>query len=220
MRAVDVRVGHDDDLVVLQPLEVEGPLAAVADAGADAGDQAANFGVLQDAVEPRFFHVQDLALDRQDGLVDAVAALLGRAAGRVALDDEKLGILGVAAGTVRQLAGKTAAGKRGLAHRLARAPGRLAGPCGVEHLLDDLLRDAGIAVEERHQALVGGGGDDALHFRREQLDLGLGLELRIGMEQRDDRHQPLAHVVAGDRRVLVLEEIIGLRVLVDRARQR
>ena len=54
-----------------------------------------------------------------------VAALLGRAAGRVTLDDEELGILGIAAGTIGQLAGQAAAGKRGLAHGLAGACARL-----------------------------------------------------------------------------------------------
>ncbi len=77
VRAIHVRVGHDDDLVVAEAVEIERAFAAVADAGADRGDECANFGVLQHLVEPRLFHVEDLAFDREDGLVVTVAALLG-----------------------------------------------------------------------------------------------------------------------------------------------
>jgi hypothetical protein len=68
-----------------------------------------------------------------------VAALLGRAAGRVALDDEELGILGIAAGAIGQLAGQAAAGERGLAHGFAGAAGGFVGAGGVERLVDDRL---------------------------------------------------------------------------------
>ncbi len=40
------------------------------------------------------------------------------------------------------------------------------------------------------------------------------------MQQRNDRDEAFAHVVAGERGVLRLEEIVGLPVLVDRARER
>ena len=42
----------------------------------------------QHAVVAGFFDVEDLALQRQNGLKAAVAALLGGAAGRFALDQE------------------------------------------------------------------------------------------------------------------------------------
>ena len=53
--------------------------------------------------------VERLAAQRQDGLVHAVAAALGRAAGRVALDQEQLRLVAVAGGAVHQLAGQAAA---------------------------------------------------------------------------------------------------------------
>ncbi len=43
----------------------------------------------QHLVEPRAFDVEDLARERQDGLGLAVAALFGRTAGGVTLDDEQ-----------------------------------------------------------------------------------------------------------------------------------
>src|SRR6202008_1628815 len=88
--AVDVGVGHDDELVVAELVELE-PVLAFADARADGGDQRADLVVGENLDQSGLLDVEDLALDRQDRLEHAVAALLGRAAGRVALDDEELG---------------------------------------------------------------------------------------------------------------------------------
>ena len=73
--------------MVARLLDVE----LVADAGAERRDQRLDLLVLQDLVDPRLLDVEDLAAQRQHGLRRAVAALLGRAAGGVALDDEELG---------------------------------------------------------------------------------------------------------------------------------
>ncbi len=73
MAAVDVGVGHDDDLVVARLVDLE---VLAPDAGAEGRDQRADFRRGQHLVEAGAFHVQDLAAQRQDGLVGAVAALL------------------------------------------------------------------------------------------------------------------------------------------------
>ncbi len=85
--AVDVGVGQHDHLVVARLVDVE----LVAHAGADRGDQRLDLGVREDLVDPALLDVEDLAAQRQDRLGVAVTALLGRAAGRVALDHEQLG---------------------------------------------------------------------------------------------------------------------------------
>jgi hypothetical protein len=54
-----------------------GAAAGLADAGAQRGDQREDFVAGQQLFVARFFHVQDLAAQRQDGLELAVAALLG-----------------------------------------------------------------------------------------------------------------------------------------------
>ena len=103
MTAVDIGVGHDDDLVVAQLVGIE---LVAPDAGAERGDQRADLLAAQHLVEARAFHVQDLAAQRQHGLEFAVAALLGGAAGRVALDDEQFGLGWIAFLTVGELAGQ------------------------------------------------------------------------------------------------------------------
>ena len=71
VRSVHVRVGHDDDAVIAQLVDVEfiGPYAA-----AQGGNQGADFRRGDHAVKARALDVQDLALERQDGLGAAITA--------------------------------------------------------------------------------------------------------------------------------------------------
>src|SRR6267154_3275936 len=63
--------------------------------------------------------VEDLAAQRQDRLRLAVARLLGRAAGAVALDEKDLGSGGAVAGAVGELAGQAQFAGRALARHFA-----------------------------------------------------------------------------------------------------
>ena len=85
--AVDVGIGHEHDLVVPGLVGVE----VLADAGAERRDHGLHLVVAEGPVEARLLDVEDLAAQRQDRLRLGVAALDGRTAGRVALDDEDLG---------------------------------------------------------------------------------------------------------------------------------
>ena len=66
MRAVDVGVGHDDDLVVAQLFELE---FVAADAGAERGDQGADLFARQHLVEPRPLDVQDFSAQWKNRLI-------------------------------------------------------------------------------------------------------------------------------------------------------
>ena len=221
MRAVDVRVRHDDELVVAALRDVEGAVALVlADAGAAGGDDGADLLVGEDLVDAGLLDVEDLALDREDRLVAAVAALLGGTAGGVAFDDVELADGRVALGAVGQLAGEAAGGHGGLADGLAGLAGGLAGAGGVEALVDDAAAGLRVALEVVLELLADDGGDDALDLGVGQTGLVLGLELRVRVLDGDDGHEALAHVVAVELGVLVLDEVVGLRVVVDHAGER
>ena len=56
----------------------------------------------------RFLDVEDLAFERKNGLIAPVAASLGRAAGRFALDQKQLAALRVALLAVGELPGQSA----------------------------------------------------------------------------------------------------------------
>ena len=84
MRPVDIRVGHDDDLVIAQVVDVElGAKAHTQRLG-----QVVDLGIGAQFRTGRAQHVQDLAAQGQQGLRFAVAAHFGRTARRVAFDDE------------------------------------------------------------------------------------------------------------------------------------
>ena len=59
--AVDVGVGHQNDLVVAELLDVE---ASLADSAAERRDERADLGARQHLVEARALDVQDLPLER------------------------------------------------------------------------------------------------------------------------------------------------------------
>src|SRR5690606_24009112 len=120
-------------------------LELILDPGADRGDDRADFLVGQDLVDPRLLDVDDLAPQREDRLELAVAPLLGRAAGRVALDEEELAHRGIGERAVGELARQRAdVERRLLAGEVARLAGRLTSPGRRDRLLDDDVRRAGV----------------------------------------------------------------------------
>ena len=123
--------------------------------GADGRDHRPDFFVAQHLVVARLLDVQDLALQRQDRLVAAVAAALGGAAGRFALHQEQLAALRILLLAVGQLARQAAGIERALAPRqIARLARRLARPRRVDRLADDLLHHRRVLVEVLAQLLV------------------------------------------------------------------
>src|SRR5262249_55025416 len=105
VRAVDVRVGHENHFVVAELAGIE---IVFADASAERGNDGANFLVAEHLVVAGFFDVEDLAFERQDGLVFAIAALLCGAAGGFPLNDEQFAARGVTFLAVGKFAGQAA----------------------------------------------------------------------------------------------------------------
>ena len=211
--AVHVGVRHQDDLVVPELRHVE---LVRADAGAHRRDQEPDLLVGQHLVVARLLGVDDLAAERQDRLDPPVAALLRRAAGRVALHQEELPRRGIALGAVRQLPGQVVAVEALLARELARLARRLARLRGVHALLGDLPRAGGILLEGLGELVVDDRLDEAADLAVAELGLRLPLELGLRQPHRDDRGEALADVVAGDRALEALQVPVRLRVRADR----
>ena len=189
MRAVHVGVGHDDDAVVAQLGDVE---VFGADAAAERRDHRLDFVAAEHLVEAGLLDVQNLALERQDGLEPPVAPLLGRAAGRFTLDDVEFALGRVALLAVGQLAGQRAAVERALApHEIARLARRFARARGVDGLADDPPRDRRVLFEVRAQFVVDDGLDDALDLGVAELRLRLAFELRLRNLDADDARSGL-----------------------------
>src|SRR4029453_6130746 len=125
VRAVHVRIGHDDDAVIPQLRAIE---VLVADAAAERGNHGLDLVAGEHFFEARLLDVQDLALDRKNRLESPVAALLRRPAGRLTFDDVELAQGGVAFLTISQLSRQAAAVEGPLStHEVPRLSGSL--PC-------------------------------------------------------------------------------------------
>ena len=217
MGAVDIGVGHDDDAVVAQIL------VAVFRAGAAAQrlDQVGDLLVGRQLVAAGAGDVEDLAAQRQHGLHGAVARLLGRAAGRIALDDEDFRARCRVLRAVGQLAGKAKLAHGGLAADflfLAAADALVGARDHPFEQLGGFLRIVGQPMVER---IADGALDDADGLDGRQLVLGLADEFRLANEDRQHASRRDHHVFAGDDRgALVADQLgIGLRPRVSTLRK-
>src|SRR5205823_4161705 len=147
-----------DDAVVPQLRDVE---VLRADAAPERSNHRLDLVAAEHLVEARLLDVQNLALERQDGLEPPIAPLLGRSAGRFALDDVQLAQRGVPFLAVRELAGQRAAVERALApDQIAGLARRLARPRGVDRLADNSARHRGVFLEVGPQLVVDDRLDD------------------------------------------------------------
>ena len=151
----------------------------------------------------------------------AIAALLGGAAGRIALDEEDLGLGRVALLAVGELAGQAGDVERALAPgQLAGLARRLARLRRLDHLADDDARLLRMLLEPLRQQLADEALDDGPHFRGHELVLGLRGEFRVGAFDAQNAGQALAAVVAGQVDLLPLHQPRAFRVADDLAGER
>ena len=97
VRTIDVGIGHDDNLVVTQLVDIGLAIALAinAEAYTNGLDDVHDRLSLEDTVPLNLLDVQNLTTQRQDSLEVTVTALLGRATSGVTLDEEYLTNLGV-----------------------------------------------------------------------------------------------------------------------------
>ena len=217
MGAVHIGVRHDDDAVVAQLVGVE---LFLADAATQRRHDRADFGRAQHLVEARLLHVEDLALQRQDRLVLAVASLLRRAARGISLHEVQLRQGRVLFLAIRELAGQPGDVQRALAPcHLPRLARRFPRPGGVEHLADDRLRLARVFQQVFGEPRRHGLFHRGFHLRGNQLVLGLGGELRIGHLHRDDGREALAGIISRGVDLGLARQALLLDVVVQAAGQ-
>ncbi len=171
VRTVDVGIRHDDDAVIAQFVDVE---VVAAYAATERRDERADLRRREHLVEARLLDIQNLALQRQDGLRTAVAALLRGAARGITLHQEHLGQGGILLLTIRQLSGKTGDVERTFAPghltRLARGLARVG---GLQDFVDDRARLLRMLQQKLLEPRGHRGFDHTLHFGGHQLVLGL-----------------------------------------------
>ncbi len=194
MGPVHVRIRHDNNGVVTQLVRIE---LFPTNAAPQCRNQGAHFRRREHLVKARFFHVQDLTLQRQDGLGFTIAALFCATTGRVTLHNVKFGEGGVFLLAVRQFSGQ-AGNVQGAfsAGHVPRFPGGFTGPCSLDHLVNDQLGFVRLLLQVLCKALVQLLLDRGFHLGRHQLVLCLGGELRIRNLDADDGGQAFTGIVA------------------------
>src|SRR6185437_4343034 len=194
MRAIHIGVGHDDDALVAQLL-----LAVALSRAADQRQQeVSDLLVLPQLVGARRSNIEDLAAQRQDRLRLAIARLLRRAAGAVALDEEDLGTAGRAAAAIGELAGEAELARRALAVEILLLPPPLALFGALDYPIEQHARRFGIARKPMVEMILERSLDEPCRFRRGEALLGLALELRLLDEKRQQDHRTGHHILGGD----------------------
>ena len=98
VRAVDIGIGHDDDLVVAQFGDIE----IVVDSGSECRNHRFDLGIGINFIETCFLYIQDFSTQRQDRLrCTASRGFCGTARG-ISLDQEDLTVFRILVGTVCQ----------------------------------------------------------------------------------------------------------------------
>ena len=172
-----------------------------------------------------FLHIQNLSAEWQDGLVEAVAALFGRTAGRVALDEEDFALLGVLVGAVGELPRQSAPGHEVLAlHAFAGLAGGYSRRGGQDNFLTYLLGFVGMFLQIVGQSFVHSLLNGPLHLAVAQLRLGLAFKLRLCHLDGDDGGEAFPEVFGGyfDFRLLYLlgDGGVGFGVSLERSGER
>ena len=135
MRPIDIRIGHNDNLMIPQFFDIK---LIAADPSAQCHDQVTNFLRGQHAVKPRPLHIKNLAFQRQNCLSLSVAASLGRATGAVPLHQKDFGFRRVFFRAIFQFSSQIIHIHRGF------APGQITGftrRLASEGGLDDLTHN-------------------------------------------------------------------------------
>ena len=160
----------------------------------------------QHLVVAGFFDVEDFALQRKNGLIAAVAAGFGGAAGRFTLHQEQFATVRIALLAIGKFARQAAGIESAFtARQIAGFASRFAGASRVDRFGDDLLHHRGILVEKLAQLFIDELDDITLNVGIE-FALGLAFELRLRQLHADHRGQAFANVVAGQIFFDVFEE--------------
>src|SRR5690554_827710 len=211
--AVYVGVRHDNDGVVTQFVRVE---FFPADTATEGGNQRAHFGRRQHLVETGFLYVQDLTLQRQDGLGFPVTTLLGTATRRITLHYEQFRQGRIFFLAVGQLTGQARDVQGAFtASHVPRLAGGFPRPGRFNHLVDDQLGLVGLFLQVFGKALVQLLLNRGFHLGGNQFVLGLRRELRVWYLDADNRGESFTGVVAGGGNLGFLAQTFVINVVIQ-----
>ncbi|MBA7581621.1 hypothetical protein ES708_23529 [subsurface metagenome] len=104
MRSVHIRIRHDNDFVVTQPLQIEGTSRA----GTESRNDRQQLVVGQNFVDSGFFNIEHLSPKRKDRLKLTVPAKFGASTGGIPLHKIQFALCRILLGAIGQLSWKSA----------------------------------------------------------------------------------------------------------------
>ena len=157
----------------------------------------------------------------RDRLEFPIAALLGRAAGGIPLDQIKLAQRRIFFLTIGQLARQAHAVQHALAPRnFTRLAGSFARASGFDDFSGDDTRIVRSFEEKGHQLFGHDLFDHRSYFRRYEFVFGLRRKLRLRCLYREHAGQALAHIVAGCLDFGFLRDVVLFDVATEGPRHR
>ena len=214
MSAVHIRIRHDDDLVIAKLRDIKIVPIPFRKTAAERIDHGFDLGIGKHLVDTGLLHIQNLPADRKNCLISPVSGGLGASSRRISLHDKDFAFGGVPGLAVRKLSigikGKLLFGE----HIRLRLFLALADLRRLFRTAYDRLERVQIPVKVSYQLL---GSDLAHHLCGVliiELGLGLSLEPRIRMLDRDHGGNPVSHVRSGKICILFLQDIQfpGIRI--------
>ena len=215
VRAIDIGVGHDDNLIVAQFVDIGFFIVFTfyAKAHANTLDDVHYRLCFKHLMPLHFFYIEDFTLKRKDGLRVAVASLFGRATGRIALDEENLRGFWVFIRAIGKFSWQSTARHWVFSlNAFACFSGSDTCRCGQYHLIANKLSFFWMFFEIIAKSLSHGLLHSARHFAITQFCFGLSFELRLGHLDRDNSRESFAEVFASyfDFRFLYLLRYNGV----------
>ena len=199
VRTIDVGVGHDDNLIVAQLVDVGLLIVFAFNAETHANalyDVHYRLG-LEHLMPLHLLYIQYLSFQRKYGLRVAVAPLLGRTTCRVALHEEYFRRFGVFVRAVGQLTGQSATRHGVLSlNTLACLAGGDTRCGGQYHLVANKFGLLGMFFQIIAKGLAYGLLNGTRHFAVAQLGFGLAFKLRLGHLDGDNGGKSFAEVFA------------------------
>ena len=217
MRSIHIRISHDNDLVIPELLDVKIRLFHTR---TQSRNDQTDLLALQDLIEARLLDIEDLAFKGKHSLKSAVSGLFGRTPCRIALHEKDLTLSRISLLAVCQLTGERGGFEDTLAaSQLSGFPRCLPCPGRFQDFQYNLLSHRWIFFKIARELLVDDGVNDTLDIAVSQFGFCLAFELRIFQLEAQHDTQALPGIIPAQVLLQVLDQVVCVGILIERAGQ-
>ena len=200
MSTVDIGIGHDDNLVVAQLLQIYGfRIFLRSNRNSQGLKDHLDFFTFKYPMHHGFLHVQNLSAQRQNRLKTPVPSLFSRSTRRVSLYQKNLTLCRIVIRTVSQLTRQSGSAQyRFTLYQLPGFPGSMTGRSSKDHFIHNGFCLLGMLLQIILQCRSNRLCNRCSNLRIPQLGLRLSFKLRFGHLYRNDCRQTFPKIIAVD----------------------